>query len=88
MSLVGSTTVVYLPENCCKRGLFRTAQNWYVNADANGAANIINKVAVTLGLDLSEIGRGSLTAPQRIKLWSAKQIKRSGVVLTHHFASV
>lgn len=61
-----------------KRGLFRTAQNLYINADANGAANIIFKVATTLGLDLSRVGRGVLTRPQRIKLWSAKSIKRSG----------
>lgn len=64
-----------------KRGLFRTASNWYMNADANGAANIIRKVATTLGLDLSRVGRGALTRPQRIKLWSVKQI-RSNALLT------
>lgn len=31
------------------RGLFRTAQNWYINADCNGAVNIINKVPRRLG---------------------------------------
>jgi len=70
-----------------KRGLFRTANNWYVNADAQAAANIIRKVAVTLGLDLSGIIRGSLTAPQRIRLWSAK-LARSGVASAHHFAPI
>lgn len=70
-----------------KRGLFRTAQNWYVNADAQAAANIINKVAVTLGLDLSEIGRASLATPHRLKLWSAKQLLR-GTVLTCRVATV
>ncbi|MGL4617913.1 MAG: RNA-guided endonuclease InsQ/TnpB family protein [Chroococcidiopsis sp.] len=69
-----------------KRGLYRTANNWYVNADAQASANILRKVAVTLGLDLSGIGRGSLTAPQRIRLWSAK-MTRSGAVSTHHVAS-
>lgn len=60
-----------------KRGLYRTGlQNWYINADCNGAANILRKVAMMLGFDLSEIGRGSLTAPQRIKLWSAKKTRR------------
>lgn len=54
-----------------KRGLYRTANNWYVNCDAQAAANIIRKVAVTLGLNLSGISRGSLTTPQRIRLWSA-----------------
>ena len=26
-----------------ERGLFKTANNWYINADCNGAANIIRK---------------------------------------------
>ncbi|MHC5936586.1 RNA-guided endonuclease InsQ/TnpB family protein [Nostoc sp.] len=55
-----------------KRGLFRTANNWYINADANGAANIISKVAATLGLDLSGVGRGELTTPLRVRLWTLK----------------
>jgi putative transposase len=58
-----------------KRGLFRTAQNWYINADCNGAANILRKVATMLGLSLSGVGRGSLTAPTRIKLWVTAQGK-------------
>jgi IS605 OrfB family transposase len=58
-----------------KRGLYRTANGLLINADCNGAANILRKVAMTLGLDLEQIGRGVLTRPQRIKLWSAKQCK-------------
>ncbi len=53
-----------------KRGLYRTAQGWLVNADVNGAANIARKVAMMLGLDLSGISRGDLSAPLRLKLWS------------------
>lgn len=34
-----------------KRGLYRTAQGWLINADANGGANIARKVAIMLGLD-------------------------------------
>lgn len=53
-----------------KRGLYRTgAKNWYINADCNGAANILRKVATMLGLDLGGVGRGVLTAPLRISLW-------------------
>ena len=63
-----------------KRGLYRTALNWYVNADSNGAANILKKVSRTLGLDLSRLCRGALTRPQRINLWSVKQ-KREATVL-------
>jgi len=53
-----------------KRGLYRTgAKNWYINADCNGAANILRKVATMLGLDLDGVGRGVLTAPSRIAIW-------------------
>jgi IS605 OrfB family transposase len=55
-----------------KRGLFRTANNWYINADANGAANIISKVAATLGLNLNGVSRGALTTPLRVRLWTLK----------------
>ncbi len=59
-----------------KRGLYRVGYKWYyINADCNGAANIIRKVSRTLGLDLSRLSRGALTRPQRIKLWSANKIK-------------
>ncbi|MBW4469237.1 MAG: transposase [Stenomitos rutilans HA7619-LM2] len=54
-----------------KRGLFRTAMNWYLNADCNGAANCIAKVAATLGLDLSGVSRGALTSPLRIRFWNS-----------------
>jgi putative transposase len=70
-----------------KRGLYRTANNWYVNADAQAAGNVIRKVATTLRINLSRVSRGVLTRPQRIKLWSAK-MTRSGAVSTHHVASV
>jgi IS605 OrfB family transposase len=53
-----------------KRGLYRTAKGWLINADCNGCANIGRKVATMLGLDLSGVGRGDLSAPVRLKLWS------------------
>ena len=53
-----------------KRGLFRTANNQYINADCNGASNIIRKVATTLGLNLSGVSRGALSTPLRLKIWS------------------
>ena len=62
-----------------KRGLYRTALNWYINADCNGAGNILRKVATMLGLNLSGVGRVPLTAPQRIFLWSAKKTLRDGL---------
>ncbi len=65
-----------------KRGLYRTANNWYINADANGSANIIRKVSRTLGLSLNRLSRGVLTRPTRIKLWVTAKKKRSDAVLT------
>jgi putative transposase len=50
-----------------KRGLYRTLQGWLINADCNGAANIGRKVAMMLGLDLSGISRGDLSAPLTFK---------------------
>lgn len=54
-----------------KRGLFRTAMNWYINADCNGAANILRKVSMTLGLDLSGVSRVALSQPLRVRIWTA-----------------
>lgn len=54
-----------------KRGLYRVGYGqWYLNADCNGAANIIRKVSRTLGLELSRLSRGVLSHPQRYRLWS------------------
>ncbi|MCY7331818.1 MAG: transposase [Pseudanabaena sp. CAN_BIN31] len=56
-----------------KRGLYRSANGFLINADCNGAANILSKVAVTLGLDLSGISRGALTTPLKSKLWASQE---------------
>jgi len=66
-----------------KRGLYRTAQNQYINADANGAANIIRKVSTTLNFDLSRVSRGVLTRPQKFKCWSAKKTRSPLRILRH-----
>jgi IS605 OrfB family transposase len=53
-----------------KRGLYRTGdKNWYINADCNGAANILRKVSITLSINLNGVSRGSLTTPIRLRLW-------------------
>lgn len=54
------------------RGLYRTASNFFINADANGAANIIRKVATTLKLDFSGVSRSALTTLLRVRLWTLK----------------
>jgi IS605 OrfB family transposase len=57
------------------RGLYQTAQGFKVNADLNGAANILRKVASNLGLDLSRVVRRSLTTVARVKLWANPTVK-------------
>jgi len=56
-----------------KRGLYRTANSGDINADCNGAANILRKVAATLGLNLSGVSRGALTTPLRSRFWTLKE---------------
>ena len=75
-----------LPEHGCKsdgwkasgrrilRGLYRSGNKSLVNADLNGAANILRKVARTLGLDLSRLGRRCLTTVGRIRLWATPKV--------------
>jgi putative transposase len=53
-----------------KRGLYKSRDGHVINADCNGSANIMRKVATQLGLNLVEVGRASLTVPQRIDLFS------------------
>jgi IS605 OrfB family transposase len=60
-----------------KRGLFRSGMNFYINADCNGAGNIIRKVAIKLGLCLDGVSRGSLTSPLKIRLWSPISSQKS-----------
>jgi len=57
-----------------KRGLYRTAQNLYINADGNGAANVLKKVGATLGLMLKGVSRGALITPLRVQLWTHSRI--------------
>lgn len=53
-----------------QRGLYLSSNGSLVNADLNGAANILRKVAGNLGMDLSRLGRRCLTTVSRVKLWA------------------
>ncbi len=55
------------------RGLYRTSQGIEINADCNGAANILNKVSVKLGLVLSGISSGDLKAPLKLRFWAIQE---------------
>ncbi|WP_245912169.1 RNA-guided endonuclease InsQ/TnpB family protein [Brunnivagina elsteri] len=52
-----------------ERGLYRSANGSIINADLNGAANILRKVASNLSIDLGLLGRRSLTTVARVRLW-------------------
>lgn len=52
-----------------KRGLYKSSNGSIVNADLNGSANILRKVASNLGIDLSLLGRRTLTSVARVRLW-------------------
>ena len=57
-----------------KRGLYQSADGSLINADLNGAANILRKANVNmkLGLDLARMDRRCLTTVARCRLWSLK----------------
>ncbi|MCR5096531.1 MAG: transposase [Erysipelotrichaceae bacterium] len=49
-----------------KRGLYQTSKGMYLNADVNGALNILKKSSVA---DLNVLyGRGQVDSPLRIRL--------------------
>jgi putative transposase len=55
------------------RGQFRTSNGIKINADCNGAANIIRKVAAIFKFDLSGVGRGILSMPKKVYLWTLQK---------------
>ncbi|MEM1170649.1 MAG: transposase [Cyanobacteria bacterium P01_H01_bin.35] len=54
-----------------QRGLYRSAAGYLINADCNGAANILRKVSGRLNLNLSQLSRGALTTPLRVRFWTS-----------------
>jgi putative transposase len=60
-----------------RRGLYQSADGSIVNADLNGAANILRKVASKLGIDLSQLGRRCLTTVARVRLWQLPKLALS-----------
>jgi len=56
-----------------QRGLYQSAKKLVVNADLNGAANILRKVTGNLGIDLSRLNRRCLTTAARVRLWVTRK---------------
>ena len=53
-----------------QRGLYRSSAGYLINADCHGAANILRKVSGRLKLNLSQLSRGALTTPLRVRFWT------------------
>ena len=64
-----------------KRGMYRTGTGKLINADLNGAANILRKVETQLGLCLVKVCRRVLTLATRFRIWETKAKKRREVAL-------
>jgi transposase len=71
-----------------KRGMYRTGTGKLINADLNGAANILRKVETQLGLCLVKVCRQVLTLATRFRIWETKTKKRSGTASACHVATV
>jgi putative transposase len=67
-----------------KRGLYQIGSGKTINADCNGAINILKKVSVQLSLDLAKVRRESLTIPNRYNVNDLTKVyrKRSEQVFT------
>lgn len=53
-----------------KRGMYKTSKGLFVNADCNGSANILSKVAKQLGFSLAKVVRGIMTVPHRYDVFA------------------
>jgi putative transposase len=56
-----------------KRGLYYSSDGTQINADCNGAANILRKVAAKLGFSLDGVSRGALIAPLKVRIWAVQE---------------
>ncbi|MCC5657854.1 transposase [Nostoc sp. XA010] len=58
------------------RGQFQTSTGIKINSDCHGAINIIKKVAAIFKFDLSGVGRGCLSQPKKVRLWTLQKSPR------------
>jgi putative transposase len=58
------------------RGLYRSQDGTKINADCNGAVNIIRKVAAIFKFDLIGVGRGCLSQPTKVLLRTLQKSPR------------
>ncbi|QOV21114.1 transposase [Anabaenopsis elenkinii CCIBt3563] len=70
------------------RGMYRTGAGKLINADLNGAANILRKVETQLDLNLVKVCRRVLTLATRYRIWETKTKKRREAALALLVATV
>ncbi len=71
-----------------KRGMYRTGTGKLINADLNGAANIMRKVETQLDLCLVKFCRALLTVSTRFRIWETKTKTRKETALVFPVATV
>lgn len=71
-----------------KRGMYCTGAGKLINADLNGAANILRKVETQLDLSLVKVCRQVLTLATRFRIWETKTKKRREPALALPVATV
>ena len=59
-----------------KRGLYKTKQDKFINADVNGALNIMKKCKEENSLLTALLIRGAVSTPRRISIWQDKLVKK------------
>lgn len=62
-----------------KRGLYVTALGFHISSDANGACNILRKIAVNIGISLSSITINCCQILDRIYLWKRSNEQKNNV---------
>ena len=62
-----------------KRGLYVTSKGFHISSDANGACNILRKIAVNIGIGLSEITVSCCQFLDRVYLWKRSKEQKNNV---------
>ena len=62
-----------------KRGLYVTGKGFHISSDANGACNILKKVAEKVGISLSKISANCCQILDRVYLWKRSREQKNNV---------
>jgi len=62
-----------------KRGLYITGTGFHISSDANGACNILRKIALQIGISLSKISVNCCQILDRVYLWKRSREQKNNV---------